>query len=98
MTLDHRQHLQIVGEPIAVEETRRTTREATKPVTPPTRHQRAKALARAMARTDKLRAQLAQALAAEDAAFGPFAAGRSISRDQAREQLTSLGLLPEVER
>lgn len=53
-----------------------------------------RALARAMARYDKLEAALRAANAEVDAAFGPWAAGRTIARDEAREQLTSTGYLP----
>lgn len=60
----------------------------------PTRLQLTRALARAFARKQRAEALLRQAEAEIDAAFTPWAAGRSIDRDTAREQLISTGHLP----
>lgn len=61
----------------------------------PTRLQLTRALAKAMAAEDRALAALAKARAEVDAAFHPWARGRSISRDQARAELASTGHLPE---
>lgn len=53
----------------------------------------ARILARKMAARDRIVEQLRQADAEVHAAFGPFAAGRCISLEEAREQLTSIGYL-----
>jgi hypothetical protein len=53
-----------------------------------------RALARAMAKQQRAEALLRAATAEVDAAFGPWAAGRSVSQAEAREQLTSTGFLP----
>ena len=60
----------------------------------PTRLQLTRALARAMAKRERAEALLREARAEESAAFGPWSAGRSINRDEAREQLISTGFLP----
>lgn len=54
-----------------------------------------RALAKAMAKQDRAEALLREATREIDAIFGPWAAGRVINRDEAREQLVSLGYLPE---
>lgn len=53
----------------------------------------ARILARKLARRDSLFDQLRQADAEVHEAFGPWAAGRSISLAEAREHLTSAGFL-----
>ena len=53
----------------------------------------ARNLARALARRDRTAEQLRRDDTAVQAAFGPFAAGRRLSLEEAREQLTSIGLL-----
>lgn len=53
-----------------------------------------RALARAMTKQQRAEALLRAATAEVDAAFGPWAAGRKIARDEAREQLISTGFLP----
>lgn len=67
---------------------------ASKPAQP-TRLQLSRKLASALAKEDRARAALAKAQAEVEAAFMPWAAGRSISRDQARAQLASTGHLPQ---
>lgn len=61
----------------------------------PTRLQLTRALAKAMAKQDRAEALLREAKAEVSAAFGPWSAGRTINRDEAREQLISTGFLPE---
>lgn len=57
-------------------------------------HQRrTRALARAIARQDRIEAQLREAKAQVEAAFGPWAAGRRINRDEARVLLEHVGLI-----
>lgn len=60
-----------------------------------TRAQLSRALATALAREDCLARQLVEAKAQTDTAFTEWAAGRCISRETARRQLESTGLLPE---
>jgi len=59
-----------------------------------TQLQRTRALAEAFAQLDQAEAAYRDAQTAVTAAFGPWSAGRSISRDEAREQLVSTGHLP----
>lgn len=59
-----------------------------------TQLQRTRALAEAFSQLDAAEAAYRDAQAAVTAAFGPWSAGRSISRDEAREQLVSTGHLP----
>ncbi|MEC9067854.1 MAG: hypothetical protein VX569_11305 [Pseudomonadota bacterium] len=59
-----------------------------------TQLQRTRALADAFAQLDAAEQAYREAQAAVSAAFGPWSAGRSISRDEAREQLISTGHLP----
>ena len=59
-----------------------------------TQLQRTRDLAEAFAQLDFAEAMVREAQAAVSAAFGPWAAGRSIGRDEAREQLISTGHLP----
>lgn len=59
-----------------------------------TQLQRTRALADAFAQLDQAEAAYREAQAAVTAAFGPWSAGRSISRDEARGQLVSTGHLP----
>lgn len=61
----------------------------------PTRLQLTRALAKAMAKQDRAEALLREAQREIDVVFGPWAAGRVIDRDTARQQLTSTGYLPE---
>lgn len=56
--------------------------------------QRTRALAEAFSQLDAAEAAYREAQAAVTSAFGPWSAGRSISRDEAREQLVSTGHLP----
>lgn len=62
---------------------------------PRTQLQKSRALARAFIQRERALALLADADAAIDVHFPPWAAGRSISRDEARRQLISTGHLPE---
>lgn len=57
------------------------------------RLQRSHRLARAFKRLDRAEELAAAARAAFDVEFGPWSAGRSINRDEAREHLVSTGLL-----
>ena len=59
-----------------------------------TQLQRTRALVEAFKKLDAAEAARREAQAAVNAAFGPWAARRSISRDEAREQLVSTGHLP----
>ena len=59
-----------------------------------TQLEKSRALARALARYDKAVAELVAARTAVDTAFAPWAAGRATNRDEAREQLVAVGLLP----
>jgi hypothetical protein len=59
-----------------------------------TRLQLTRDLARAFAREQRAEALLRAARQEIDAAFGPWAAGRTIARDEARDQLISTGFLP----
>lgn len=58
-----------------------------------TQLQRTRRLARAFKRLEKIEMAHAEAKRAFDAEFGPWAAGRRVDRDKAREQLTSTGYL-----
>lgn len=55
--------------------------------------EKSRALVRAFQRLDKAEAAYRAAQVEMDRAFQPWAAKRSISRDEAREHLTSTGLL-----
>lgn len=59
-----------------------------------TQLERTRALAEAFSQLDAAEAAYRNAQAAVTAAFGPWSAGRRISRDEAREQLVSTGHLP----
>ncbi|USA40257.1 hypothetical protein NCF86_03625 [Pelagerythrobacter marinus] len=59
-----------------------------------TQLQRTRALADAFAQLDAAEQAYREAQAAVSAAFGPWSAGRRISRDEARAQLISTGHLP----
>jgi hypothetical protein len=58
-----------------------------------TQIERSRRLASAFQRLDKAEAAVQAARAAVTEAFNPWAAGRCINRDKAREQLVSTGFL-----